>query len=116
LPILIDNKITKQNCFDILLSAGIQLPRIYALGYPNANCIGCVKATSPTYWNHVREKHPAIFEQRAKQSRQIGAKLVRVDNQRIFLDELDPSHMGRPMKNYDFECGIFCEERNGGVE
>jgi hypothetical protein len=116
LPVLIDEKLTKQHCFDILLSAGIQLPLAYRLGYPNANCIGCVKATSPTYWNHVRKQHPDVFAQRAVQSRQIGAKLVRVNNQRIFLDELHPLQKGNPMKSYDIECGIFCEERNGGLE
>ncbi len=112
LPVLIDAKITKAMCYDILFEAGIKLPRIYEMGYPNANCIGCVKASSPTYWNHVRKMHPAVFDARAKQSREIGAKLVRVNNKRIFLDELDPSTKGRRMKNLDFECGIFCR----GVE
>jgi hypothetical protein len=109
LPVLIDAKITKQMCYEIISEAGIALPRIYSLGYPNANCIGCVKATSPTYWNHVRQQHPEVFDERAKQSREIGAKLVRVNNNRIFLDELDPEAKGRPMKNMDFECGIFCK-------
>jgi hypothetical protein len=109
LPVLIDAKITKQMCYEIISEAGIALPRIYSLGYPNANCIGCVKATSPTYWNHVRQQHPDVFDERAKQSREIGAKLVRVNNKRIFLDELDPEAKGRPMKNMDFECGIFCK-------
>lgn len=110
LPVLIEEEITKQDCFNIIKAAGIKLPEIYSLGYPNANCIGCVKATSPTYWNHVRQKHPIVFEERAKQSRAIGARLVRVNNQRIFLDELDPSARGRPMKAMSIECGIFCEE------
>lgn len=111
IPVLIDAGITKRDCFDIVKAAGIKLPEIYDLGYPNANCIGCVKATSPVYWNHVRKMHPAIFEERAKQSRDIGARLVRVKGKRIFLDELDPNAKGRPMKNMNFECGIFCEER-----
>jgi len=110
LPVLIDAKITKQDCIDILLDAGIKIPRMYTLGYPNANCIGCVKATSPTYWNLVRRQHPEIFEQRAEQSRRIGARLVRVNNQRIFLDELDPLAKGRPLKHLQIDCGIFCEE------
>lgn len=109
LPVLIDEGITKSMCYEILMAEGIALPRIYSLGYPNANCIGCVKATSPTYWNHVRDVHPEVFAERADQSRQIGARLVRVNNKRIFLDELDPSARGRPMKNMDFECGIFCK-------
>ncbi|UTJ46151.1 hypothetical protein NLZ15_14970 [Atlantibacter subterranea] len=112
LPVLIDAGLTKGDCFMILLEAGITLPRIYQLGYPNANCIGCVKATSPTYWNHVRKVHPAVFAQRAEQSRRIGAKLVRHKGVRMFLDELPPDATGRPMKDMNFECGIFCQPRD----
>lgn len=109
LPVLIDLGLTKQDCFDILKEAGIELPRVYLLGYPNANCIGCVKATSPTYWNHVRRIHPEIFKARAEQSRRIGSKLVRYKNKRIFLDELPADAVGRKMKSY--ECGIFCDTK-----
>lgn len=84
---------------------------MYKQGYPNANCIGCVKATSPTYWNHVRKMHPEVFAARAKQSRVIGARLVRVNDKRIFLDELSLDAKGRPMKTMQIECGIFCEEK-----
>jgi len=110
LPVLIDQKISKQRCFEILAAADIELPRVYRLGYPNANYIGCVKANSPTYWNHVRKHHPDVFEARAAQSREIGAKLARVNNKRIFLDELHPRQKGRPMKQFSLDCGIFCEE------
>ncbi len=108
LPVLIDAGLTKSGCFEIIRHAGIKRPRIYDLGYPNANCIGCVKATSPTYWNLVREKHPEVFAERAKLSREIGCRLTRVKNKRIFLDELKPTDKGRKMKNFD--CGVFCEE------
>lgn len=110
LPILIDAGLKKKDCFDIIKAAGVKLPEIYFMGYPNANCIGCVKATSPEYWNHVRKKHPETFAERAEQSRRIGAKLVRVNNKRIFLDELDPLARGRPLKSMKIECGIYCEE------
>jgi len=112
IPVLIDEKITKADCYNIIRNAGLKLPRIYSLGYPNANCIGCVKATSATYWNHVRKMHPEAFKQRADQSRKIGVKLVRWGGKRIFLDELPEDAMGRSMKNMDFECGVFCEERH----
>jgi hypothetical protein len=111
LPVLIDASFTRQDCFDYLVAAGIALPDAYLRGYPNANCIGCVKATSPTYWNHVRRNDPDVFSRRAEQSRRIGARLVRVEGQRIFLDELSPNVVGRPMKKMTIECGIFCEER-----
>ena len=111
LPVLIDDTITKQTCVYMLEEAGIALPRIYQLGYHNANCIGCVKATSATYWNHVRKVHPDVFNRRASQSREIGAKLVRWKGDRMFLDELPESAKGNSMKNLTFECGIFCEEK-----
>lgn len=111
LPVLIDAKITKADCYSILNSEGIELPRVYSMGYPNANCIGCVKATSPTYWSHVRAVNPEVFDQRAKQSRDIGARLVRYKGKRIFLDELPEGAAGKPMKNMDIECGLFCEEK-----
>ena len=112
LPVLIDLAITKADCLGIIEKAGLRLPMIYSLGYPNANCIGCVKASSPTYWNHVRSTFPEVFDQRAEQSRRIGCRLVRVNNKRVFLDELSPSVKGRPLKALRApECGIFCEER-----
>lgn len=111
IPVLIDERITKARCFSILESAGIKLPRIYSMGYPNANCIGCVKATSATYWSHVKQMHPDVFAARAEQSRRIGARLVRHQGKRLFLDELPDGAKGRSMKTMDFECGIFCEEK-----
>lgn len=110
LPVLIEAGLSKIDCYAFLKKHHIEPPFIYKLGYPNANCIGCVKASSPTYWNHVRRMHPEVFNERAAQSREIGAKLVTVKGNRMFLDELDPNATGRPMKNLDFECGLFCEE------
>jgi len=108
---LIDEGYDKQRCFDVILSAGIDLPEIYKLGFPNANCIGCVKAGSATYWNLVRGTFPDVFKDRANQSREIGAKLAYYKGRRIFLDELPADAKGYNLKNYNFECGIFCEEK-----
>lgn len=101
--------ITKAECFQDVINDGLQLPQQYTkFGMPNANCDGCVKCQSPTYWNHTRIVKPEVFKQRAEQSREIGAKLVRVKGKRIFLDELDPKAKGGKMKDLNFECGIFC--------
>ena len=122
LPVLIDCGLTKDACFEIISQSGIALPRTYSesssfgSGYPNANCIGCVKASSPTYWNHVRETRPEIFKERAEQSRRLaeetgrdfGFKLVRHKGKRIFLDELPADAKGRSMKTMNIECGIIC--------
>lgn len=107
IPILIEENLTKEDCFKEVLNAGIELPEIYKLGFPNANCIGCVKSQSPTYWNLVRSTFPEVYEDRAKQSREIGAKLVRRKGERIFLDELRPTDKGGRIKSW--ECGIFCD-------
>lgn len=109
LPVLIDAKMTKGDCGNLVRSAGISLPVTYDMGFPNANCLGCVKATSPTYWNHVRNHFPEVFAQRAAQSRRLGVRLVRVNNERIFLDELDPNAKGKDMWKMP-DCGLFCEE------
>ncbi|WP_323008498.1 hypothetical protein [Paracoccus sp. (in: a-proteobacteria)] len=114
LPVLIDAGMTRAMCAARLRSSGIRLPRVYEWGLPNANCLGCVKATSPTYWNLIRKAAPDVFRQRSEQSRRLGAKLVRVNNRRIFLDELDPRAMGRPLKTMP-DCGLFCEERKAPV-
>jgi len=108
LPILIDAGMTKGNCFDYLISEKIKLPKIYKLGFPNANCIGCVKSSSPTYWNLVRKTFPNVFNHRAEQSRRIGAKLVKYKGKRIFLDELPVNAKGGKIRS--IECGIFCDD------
>jgi len=111
LPILVQAGVTKSKCYQIIKNAGIELPKIYKLGFPNANCIGCVKASSPTYWNHVRKTFPDVFEARVKQSDELGSKLVIVKGKRIPLKDLSEDAMGRPMKSMDFECGIFCNSK-----
>jgi len=109
IPTLIDLNLSKPDCFKIIEKAGIELPKVYKMGYPNANCIGCVKATSPTYWNHVRNNHPEVFDERVEQSERIGCKLVRVKGKRILLKDLKTSDFGGKMKSY--ECGIFCDTK-----
>lgn len=87
---LIDRGLTKAACFSLIESAGIRLPRVYAMGFPNANCIPCGKATSPAYWALVRARFPAQFNRMAKLSRDLGARLTRIDGARMFIDEIPP--------------------------
>lgn len=106
--ILRDKFIRKVNCFDILSRAGVELPKMYELGFKNNNCIGCVKATSSAYWNLTRRHFPNVFEQRASRSREIGCRLARLNGERIFLDELPPD-AGGEMENVSCgpQCGLF---------
>lgn len=106
IPVLVTELITKEDCFDILKKEGIKIPEIYSLGYPNANCIGCVKSSSPTYWNLVRNTFPDVYQERALQSRDLGVRLVKRKGVRIYLDQLKPTDKGGKIKTWD--CGIFC--------
>lgn len=110
LPILIEDDLTKPDCLQIVKEAGIDPPAIYSMGFPNANCIGCVKSQSVKYWRLVRNTFPEVFKSRAEQSRKIGARLLKVKGRRLFLDEL-PDDVPDDRMPLDFECGIFCEEK-----
>jgi len=107
IPVLVTSLLTKEDCFKIVSKAGIALPQSYLLGFPNANCIGCVKSSSPTYWNLVRKTFPEIFKKRAELSRKIGCKLIERKGKRIFLDELLETDKGGKLMSV--ECSIFCD-------
>lgn len=104
--LLIEQNITKDRCLAVLRAAEIALPAMYALGFDHNNCIGCVKATSPGYWNRTRRAFPDVFERRARQSRAISARLVRVKGERVFLDQLPPDE---DAPDDDIECGPVCQ-------
>lgn len=104
--LLIEESVSKEDCLKLLKSAGIKLPEMYAMGFDHNNCLGCVKATSPGYWNKVRKYFPEVFDRRAKQSRLLGVRLTRVKGKRIFLDELDP---GESAPDDQIECGPVCQ-------
>jgi len=105
--ILRDQFVTKVHCLEAIREAHIVLPKMYGLGFNNNNCIGCVKATSPEYWRKVKHFFPHIFRVRAEQSREIGARLVRVDGVRMFLDEMPPGeHLA--IVTEDLFCGPDC--------
>jgi hypothetical protein len=105
--VLLDAGITKDRCYEIIADAGIRLPEMYLMGYPHNNCIGCVKATSPGYWNKIKRDFPAVFESRANRSREIGCRLVRVGGKRIFIDELKGDEEGN-WRDEAISCGPDC--------
>ena len=87
---LIDKGIRKAATLAMVERWGIQLPRSYAMGFPNANCLqtGCVKATSPDYWALYRLHFPERFARTAAYSRKLGARLTRINGERCFIDEI----------------------------
>lgn len=104
---LIDAGLGKADCLAMLARAGIELPAMYRLGFTNNNCIGCVKAQAPAYWNRVRRNFPERFATLAALSQEIGARLVRVGSERIFLSELKPS-LGFDDREPDIDCSLLC--------
>ena len=104
---LIESGLEHGDSLAMVEQAGIELPAMYKLGYKHNNCIGCVKAQGAGYWNKIRKDFPVVFESRADQSRRLGVKLVKINDQRIFLDEL-PIGAGDYKSEPEVQCGIFC--------
>lgn len=103
---LIDRGIDKAACLRMLDEVGIALPAMYSLGFAHNNCLGCVKSQSPGYWNLTRKLFPDVFERRCRQSRAIGARLVKIRGVRAFLDELPPDEQA---PHDDIDCGPACQ-------
>jgi len=100
---LIDRKITKSQCAEILLKNGIKLPKMYELGFHNNNCIGCVKG-GKGYWNHVRKHFPNEFNKMSELEKQIGATCIK----NKYLKDLKPNE-GKHEPPIVPDCGTFCE-------
>jgi hypothetical protein len=118
---LIEEGLGKRDVLAIVERAGIELPRMYRLGYHNANCIGCVKGGAG-YWNKIRRDFPDDFEEMARIEESVGpgARLLRhrggpLKGQRFYLRELDPS-TGNYAEEPSIECGAACEYGHDLVE
>jgi hypothetical protein len=61
---LIERGLTKADCHALVRAEGIEPPAMYAQGYKNNNCIGCVKGGAG-YWNKIRRDYPAVFSRMA---------------------------------------------------
>ncbi len=103
---LIDKGLTKSDCLAIIERAGIKLPAMYELGYRNNNCIGCVKGGAG-YWNKIRRDFPETFQRMSELERKIGNTILKDNDGRIFLDELNPNK-GNHADEPDFECSLLC--------
>lgn len=100
---LIDKSLAKQDVHGLFTRMfGFARPYMYDLGYPNNNCIGCVKG-GMGYWNRIRKDFPEVFETRAKLERDIGHSCING----IFLDELELDRGNMNMEIFP-ECSIMC--------
>lgn len=117
--VLIEHDVSKQDCLDTVMAAGIELPAMYKLGYRNANCIGCVKGEAG-YWNKIRVDFPEVFERMADMEEELGRTVCKIERRtadtppgerpkavRVPLRELPPDQ-GNYSMELNIECGIFC--------
>jgi len=118
---LIDHGISHQDCLAIVDRAGIKIPKMYRMGYRNANCIGCPKG-GQNYWQKIRKDFPEQFVQIQTIQEDIGegAKFLRFrsgprKNQRMWLREL-PAGDGNLSDDADFHCGMVCEGVSAQLE
>lgn len=111
--VLRDQGITKAECLRRVSDAGIEMHAMYRLGYRNANCLGCVKAQSPAYWQRIRADFPDVFARRVKQSRELGVRLARLHGERVFIDELPSDAPLLPYIDENVSCGPECADAGG---
>jgi 3'-phosphoadenosine 5'-phosphosulfate sulfotransferase (PAPS reductase)/FAD synthetase len=111
--LLIENGISRNDCYQIITDAGIRMPMMYQLGYKNNNCIGCVKGGTG-YWNKIRVDFPKMFNKMALQERRLNFALNTIIEKgverKFFLDELPPN-VGRYKSETTVECGVFCQPK-----
>lgn len=64
---LIETKLSKIDCLNIVKSAGIEPPKAYRLGFQNNNCLktGCVQG-GIGYWKKIQQETPDKFNAMAK--------------------------------------------------
>lgn len=107
---LIEAGLSKSDCLAMIERSGIELPRMYKLGYHNNNCIGCPKG-GMGYWNKIRRDFPEVFERMSVLQRRLGSGSgfwrERDTGLRIMLDDLDPSR-GNHDEEPNVECSLFC--------
>lgn len=117
---LIERGLSKADCKAMIERAGIELPRMYRLGYQNANCIGCVKG-GMGYWRAIREDFPAEFAALSEIQQGIGpgANFLQFRSgprkgERMSLAELPD---GPIQRNEELPaCSFFCEAAERELE
>lgn len=117
---LIDRGIDKSGALALVEAAGIALPELYALGFDHNNCIPCPKSQSPNYWAAIRKHFPEQFERMNKLSRELGARLTKLNghgDERFFLDEIpaDQPTNNPTVPACDFMCHLAEQDMKGAA-
>lgn len=105
---LMEKHLSKQEVHGLFeRTFGFKRPLMYDLGYPNNNCVGCVKG-GMGYWNRIRKDFPEVFEARAKLERKVGNTIIKDSKGAVvYLDELEPDRGNMNTEIFP-ECGIMC--------
>lgn len=105
---LIDKGLSKEDVHGLFYRTfDFKRPLMYDMGYPNNNCIGCVKG-GMGYWNHIRNDFPEVFESRAKLERELGSTILKEsDGAPLYLDELQEDRGNMNMEVFP-DCSIMC--------
>ena len=110
---LIEEGITKRECLQRVVDAGLVLPLPYRQGFHNSNCLMCPKGGAG-YWNHIRRLYPENFEEVARIQDLLGPGSWFLSDRRdgkrvrVSLRTLDPE-AGRFEEEPPVECGGLCE-------
>ena len=100
---LIEKQLSKEDVHGLFeRTFDFKRPVMYDLGYPNNNCVGCIRG-GMGYWNKIRKDFPDVFDRRAKLERQLGNSILK----ECYLDELDPNRGNMNTEIFP-ECGIMC--------
>ena len=105
---LIDKELSKEDVHGLFeRTFDFARPKMYEMGYPNNNCIGCVKG-GMGYWNRIRKDFPDVFESRARLERLVGHSILKDGNGTpIYLDELEPDRGNMNTEVFP-DCSIMC--------
>lgn len=105
---LIDKGLSKEDVHGLFdRTFDFKRPLMYDMGYPNNNCIGCVKG-GMGYWNHIRKDFPEVFESRAKLEREVGYSILKEsDGTPLYLDELQEDRGNMNIEVFP-DCSIMC--------
>ena len=105
---LIDQNLSKEDVHGLFeRKFSFPRPEMYEMGYPNNNCVGCVKG-GIGYWNRIRKDFPEVFESRAKLEREVGYSILKDGNGNpVYLDELEPNRGNMNTEVFP-DCSIMC--------
>lgn len=121
--------LSKEDCFDIVENAGIEIPVMYKLGFNNNNCFktGCVQG-GIGYWLKIKKEYPETFDRMAEMEHKLsiekGQPVTILKYRKGGADELMflkhcPSFSNKDLSVYDGrefefqieslgECNGFC--------